>query len=747
MADEPQRGRRARKRPRRGRYLRLSLQIAAVAALTRLEFGGEDPLESADNFENWHHRGISNEAAIATGWSAESAREVSWHADYVDSYLYNPLWWFQGGLSRIKVALSLAPPLTNVHFDDLTSVDQVQIMWRRYLSGTVAGVGLAHDSGGRRADKIAAARHVVGVALHAVQDFYSHSNWVDEPDRRTQLWSELSVEDQRRVPIFTGSYEHPEHTGIKHHGKYSIGCTLMKPFSGLMDIACHAISPFSNSSICEVWRSCDDAEPLSSFDVLGVPIPADVVYLDPPGIALDSTWLAEIGAQERGMDRSDGAMLFAAARSLAIKESMVFLRTVGATLSEAGYERFWREVETAPVSPTSLWEAQYEDFHRQGLHFIGSGTYPPAPTTPEHEWFLRLRIRTADVHGAGTDGDILAGTVFGETLLDTMAGKNPLIAYNDFEAGDDQVYHIGPFPRLPTTLTLRNDSSTFWEVLEALGRAFLEAFEEAVHAAADFFLSLIGGHADHVATNTLVWEPRELSRLTANRTPFQLLLNGRSEGVYTVHGTIRRLRRNVANGRPVSDYAVHLNRLHCHRESEWDRGSNSDEPFFFAMLINQAARTTDAAQFGPYADVDDGEDRAVDHTFYARNVPDGVGHVTLPIQLMESDDEGGGRRRAAFDEFTAVFRSRTAEPRDGFIETLGRSLGPDWKVEALEVDAYRTGDDEVVFGRVLDRVNPGWIGGDDRRRFNLDGDDLQTVEVVRVGLDPGFEPAFIHTLL
>ncbi len=744
----PIRGSSRSRRKRRGGYLRFSLQLAAAATLTRFHFGGEDPLESSDNFDNWHHRGISSEAAIATGWSVETAKEVSWHADYVDSYLYNPLWWVQGGLDRIKVALSLEPVLVNVHFDDLTSLAQVQIMWRRYLSGTVAGVGLAHDSGGRKADKVAAARHVVGVALHAVQDFYSHSSWVDEEARRDRLWSHLSPEEQSTVPIFTGSYAHPEHTGIKHHGKYSIGCTIMQPFSGFMDVICHAVSPFSNSSVCEIWRSCEDAEPLTSFEVSGVPIPANVVYLDPPGIALDSTWLAEIGAQERGMSRSDGQMLFDAARSLAVRESMVFLNTVGATMAEAGYGQFWQEIKTAPVSPTSLWEAQFEDFHRQGLHFIGTGTYPPEPSTPEHEWFLRLRIRTADVHGGGTDADILAGTVFGETLLDTMAGRNPLIAYNDFETGDDQVYHIGPFPRLPPTLSLRNDASTIGEVFEALGRAFLEALEGALEATADFFLSLIGGHADHVATNKIVWTPGQLSRLSSNHTPFRIVLDGRSEGLYTVHGTIRRLRRNAAGGRPVSDYAVHLNRLHCIRESEWDRGSNSDEPFFFAMLINQAARTADSAQFGPYEDVDDGDDRSLDHTFVARNVPDGVGHLTLPIQLMESDDEGSGRRRRAFNEFKSVFQTRTAEPRDGFIETLGRALGPDWNVEAFEVDAYRTGEDEVLFGRVLQRVSPGWIRGEQTRRFTLDGSDLQTVEIKRMseGSD-GYEPAFSHTLL
>jgi len=699
-----------------------------LSALTRLGFGGEDLLAGPEEFDKWHHRGISNEAARLSGWSSDAAAEVSWHADYVDSYLYNPLWWLPGGIPRLKAALSLAPPLTNVHFDDLTSVDQVQIMWRRYLSGTVAGVAWAAEHGGTQ--RVAAARHIVGVALHAVQDFYSHSNWVDDEARRDRLWSELTPAEQRRTPLFTGTYEADEHSGIHHHGAYSIACSVMQPISGVMDIMCHAISPFSNSAVCQIWKSCDDAEPIGSFEVGGVAVPDGLVYLDPPGIALDNTWLAEIGAEQRGLP-GEGQELFGAARRLAVRESCAFLATVGASLRGAELEGFWTEVESGPSFDQSVWESQYEDFSRQGLHFIGTGTYPPEPTTREHEWFLRLGIETDASRGSGTDADIYARTESGRTLLDTMAGKNPLIAYNDFEAGDDQVFHIGPFRRLPRWIELENDSADIGDVFAVLGQAFIDALASAAETAVDFLLSIISGHADHIASNRVVWTPADLRGVGTGARPFTIRLDGRSEGDYMVEGTIRRTRRGTANGRPVSDYRVDLNMLRCIDESDWDRGSNSDEPFLYSMLINQASRDITSMMFGPYEDVDDDDRRRLNGVLMATNVPDGIGYLSLPVQLMESDDEGAGRRRQGFAAFKREFEDNTSDNRESLLAVLGRSIAADWKVRSFSVDAYRTGDDEIIVGRVLDPDRPGWIGGDERHRFNLTTDELTTIPIVR----------------
>ena len=83
--------------------------IASVLAGIPL-FGGEDPVLGRP----WHHESITREAAVAAGFSTAAAEELAWHADYVDSYLYNPLWWAPGGIPRLKASLASGPMLKNL---------------------------------------------------------------------------------------------------------------------------------------------------------------------------------------------------------------------------------------------------------------------------------------------------------------------------------------------------------------------------------------------------------------------------------------------------------------------------------------------------------------------------------------------------------------------------------------------------------------------------------------------------------
>ncbi|SOC53787.1 hypothetical protein [Ornithinimicrobium cerasi] len=691
-----------------------------VAAVSLLRFGGEDPLLEADDLENWHHRRLSFEAARASGWAEDAAMEMSWHTDYVDSYLYNPLWWFQGGLDRVKTALSLAPTLTKIHFDDLTDVRQIEVMWHRYRGGLLAGVLWAADLPLPLPARVAAARHVVGVALHPVQDFYSHSSWVDDPSRRGLLWTDPH-ELARDHPIYTGNYELSPVTGIAHHGRFAPECTVLRMDPGLLEVLCHPVSPLTKNAVCDMYRACQDGVALGSTTVYGVPVPAGLVYLAPPGIALDSRWVAPIGAQQRGFPQADAEMLFTTALRLAGRQSAEILCGLTRALVAPELATFWQHVRSDPAGDEETWQAEFEDFDRQGVRFLGTGEYPPKPAPVAEEWYVRLRLVTADESGAGTDADIYASVDSGpgEHLLDNMPDAGPLLAYDDFEKGDDQVFHIGPFDSFPSELVLRNADADLGDVLEALGRTFVNAVRDAVYAIGDLLLSLIGGHADHVATEHRVWTPAQLAGLTGSGSPFSVDLNGGGEGHYRVHGTIRRSRRHQLGHVQVSDWEVRLDALEAVEESDWDRGSDSDEPFLIAMLVNQASRTADHHLFGPWSDVDTGERRGLGRTVRATGVPDRHGHLTLALQLWESDDEGGPGRRNAYQEFIKEFQERTAPARDGFLDTLGRSLGSAWTVERLEAHTYGFSPDGTVrYGRSLD-VRPGTIEGGETRRWRL----------------------------
>lgn len=197
----------------------LCLILSTASDQKASAFSGEDPIDG----NPWYHEQLSHKAAIANGFSdsktagagASAAETVAWHADYVDSYLYNPLWWAQGRIPRLRVSLMTAPELEKLHFDDLFAAPKVHDTWQRYTLGTFGGLMWAKEH-----NDVAAAQNIVGTSLHAMQDFYSHPNWIDAPARRELTYFGMDPKVREQQAIYTGAYELSENLGVKHHGKF-----------------------------------------------------------------------------------------------------------------------------------------------------------------------------------------------------------------------------------------------------------------------------------------------------------------------------------------------------------------------------------------------------------------------------------------------------------------------------------------------------------------------------------------------
>jgi hypothetical protein len=402
---------------------RIPLALARIPGVLR-SFGGEDPVNggvAGDPTSGWYHELITRDGAAATGPNARwavpdpargiapgstAADSIAWHADYLDSYLYNPLWWFNlgngGGLGRLGVALMARPELTKMHFDDLTSTSQIRTMWRRYLGGTVAALVWAAEH-----NDVDAARNAIGTSLHAMQDFYSHSSWMDSAERRTKTWFEAGtpvLELARREPrptrrplgsplplhdlaeplplreaavrdrltgilgrrlsivgadprpgwdLFTGMYEVGLQHGYKSHGKYAYDCTVYRALPiGLRDAATAVLSFVGMEDVAHRWRSCtgDASAPATPPALAGVPAPPGILVLAPTGIALDNKWMAEISRSNRSMDDTTltGEQLFAIARGLATRTTSQWLEEldrIGRSHLELINVGFWDRVK------------------------------------------------------------------------------------------------------------------------------------------------------------------------------------------------------------------------------------------------------------------------------------------------------------------------------------------------------------------------------------------------------------------
>jgi len=725
-------------------------------------FGGEDPTKGSP----WYHEKLTRLAATAAKWTNSgnltdtpdagagaktAASALAWVADYVDTYLYNPFWNTFGGVSRWKAAMFAHDDLIKVHFDDLTSVAQINLMWQRYMGGTVAAVLWAADRG-----DVAAARHAVGVGLHAMQDFYSHSNWVDDPARRMRrstdgtgpqpvTWFDVPAGERNSLHLYTGTYELAEQHGFKHHGKIAFDCTLLQEFVGstFMNLVCDGISPLSDSGLCRRWHECQAGAETGPDTVEGVPIPEGAIWLAPPGIALDSTWLAKVNARNRDLADLDGAdpntaqKLFRQALAAAQAHSTQWLTQLGQIMIAAGPDTgaFWtakvmKELRPGDGGPSNIpvlgsilagYEddiKQFEQPNKLPATFLSAGSYPPAPNGSDEGWFVRLELHTADDEfGCGTQSDIdveIGGKRF---RLDHGNDQNLLMEFNDFEAGDHTWYVVGPLDQMPSDIVLFNDGTSFIEILEAAWHDFKEIVGSIVDAIGHFLISLVGGHPDYIGSDKATWSWAELEQVAeSGGQDFSVRCNrgdDADEGDFRIHG------RLTAEPTPLGLTAtVELTQLDCIEEADVDAGSNSDEPFIL-MLVNSPA-TGELRRFrtSPFSDVDSDEEFPIGMEPISVHVPR-HGGLLVPFQMWESDLEDDEYRDDLLNDFADAYGGETEPSRSQFLDALGEAILPDWKLAAVDAYAYRRGPVTVTSHLARDLRVDRWIEAGGSHKISL----------------------------
>lgn len=796
--------------------------LAAVVVMlspTAFGMGGEDVTEGRP----WHHldmtvRALAGDAQLnapgparypvpadvysGIGFSPAAAMSIAWHADYIDSYLYNPIWWMQGapGSRRFKTSLTMFDDLARMHHDDTFTMVGVRDNWERYTSGALIGLVNAADR-----NDLAAAHQIIGIASHAAQDFYSHSNWMDAIDRRSRTWFEYPAIQRTaisRLDIKTGAYEHPSSQAPFNHGAYSMSCSLINGtgLAATLSELCGGVSPIQNTSLCLSYRSCRSGAPVDVS--VADQVVSGVVYLQPRGAALDTTWLARVGAQTRSIAGPDGAYLpgkgsprrlgamcpavvnygatcthseagdrctsggaartcavdtdylFAETKDLAIRTTMQFVTFLGKAMRDVDpssgdkYEVFWNRVMSEP-SPYADRTQQFEDFSRVPFQFMSAGPYPvgnPATSVDpfvqtSSGWYLRVRLKTANDALSGTDADIRirVDSARGGSqtyLLDYLRTSNArgrtdnrLLVYNDFEQGDNDVYTVGPMSSRPTGFTLINDDAGAGDVLDAAWSDFKSAIETVATTLRKAAIGIIGGNADLVGTAQKYYDYSTLvSQLAGAASRDDVLdVNGGAEGRYRVHYSFRFVDSELtAQQRSEGWHSVQftLNRLECVKESDWDRGSDSDEPFFFfsfAPLNGLSNASVAGYRAGPFDDVDTGESRGLggSRTFTFRIPP--YGGVTLAMQHWESDDENSSDRDELYQTFVTGLDEDAREENTRLLDAVGAAIAADWKLQEIEVLPFLRGPRPLIAPRLI-QANVGWIRGGEERRFTLSSD-------------------------
>jgi hypothetical protein len=107
-----------------------------------------------------------------------------------------------------------------LHFDALTTEAQVEQQWRTLEANTTAAlIKWAAEPSVKPGYRPVVLMTVLGASLHAVQDFYSHSNWLRRvtPGGPAPIWFEMPETDRAKLEIKTGWYPDGNKSGVLYH--------------------------------------------------------------------------------------------------------------------------------------------------------------------------------------------------------------------------------------------------------------------------------------------------------------------------------------------------------------------------------------------------------------------------------------------------------------------------------------------------------------------------------------------------
>lgn len=166
------------------------------------------PAVPAAAFDTGPHATLTTDTLQALGFNqaaADATQVENWLTDY---YTSSP---------------TLGSPadqceLEKLHFDDVFSNGDIAKYWANFTANTKAAAKQAEKD-----DDVVEFYTVLGMSLHVVQDFYTHSNWVEQNgasgNYKTRTWFETSSPP---AGLYTGWYDNclkiPQGNHVPHGG-------------------------------------------------------------------------------------------------------------------------------------------------------------------------------------------------------------------------------------------------------------------------------------------------------------------------------------------------------------------------------------------------------------------------------------------------------------------------------------------------------------------------------------------------
>ncbi|MFN8253360.1 MAG: hypothetical protein U0V75_15940 [Ferruginibacter sp.] len=179
-------------------------------------------------FDTWWHAECTRKAMVANGFSGD-ARLATQVSNYIADFMAGTFdkaneELEKRGLEQLRLTGGDAS-YSYIHFDGVLSEAEMEQNWNLLFINTVNTLKKYSAPGAVKPGfRLIVLFNIIGTSIHAVQDFYSHSNWVNLHNAAGKnpvpIWFDVSEADRKKLKLESGVYPdgsmpgHPNHSDL-----------------------------------------------------------------------------------------------------------------------------------------------------------------------------------------------------------------------------------------------------------------------------------------------------------------------------------------------------------------------------------------------------------------------------------------------------------------------------------------------------------------------------------------------------
>lgn len=194
-------------------------------------------------FDTWWHAECTRKAMVANGFSGD-ARLAAQVSNYITDFQSATL--FGGGIpekERVEVfKLKQEMSYEYMHFDAIFTTADIEKNWQLLFANTVKTLKKFNNNPDVKSGfRLIVLFNIVGASLHTVQDYYSHSNWVNTylllKKKTIPTWYGEDSAYRNSLQLYTGAYPDGSVKGKKNHSELNKDCSSRELYKEAVEVA------------------------------------------------------------------------------------------------------------------------------------------------------------------------------------------------------------------------------------------------------------------------------------------------------------------------------------------------------------------------------------------------------------------------------------------------------------------------------------------------------------------------------